>query len=294
MGLVTRERLLTAAIVGVAVLALLPSRLVTPWSEDVALLLTAPIRPAQRMLAAVHGWMRPAQFPDPSQGEALTRALEERDALQGELDRLLLHYAALESQLRELRAVTSADTRGGWRPISAVVVERPGGRRANLLGLSVGKGQGVQEGDPVVVGGNRLVGRILGPVDGSRAWVVPLDDSRVGRIDALAFPVQKGGASARSDGVMLQLRAIGDGRLLSELDRTTPISPGDVVLLNDATWRSAARGMRIGVVEHVGALDSNPLRAGVTVRMDVLPTRVSRVTVKVVDEPANSAEGGGG
>jgi hypothetical protein len=39
--------------------------------------------------------------------------------------------------------------------------------------------------------------------------------------------------------------------------------------------------MRIGVVESEGALDANPLRRRITVRMESDPLRQSRVVVKV-------------
>jgi cell shape-determining protein MreC len=259
----------------------------------VAAVLTLPLRPAEIVLAAAAQWLRPPENLYPVLSADAANLAQERDALQGELDRERIRSAALETQLAEFRVVMNADTRGGWRPVLARVVERPSGRRARLLGLNVGATQGVSEGDPVVVGGNRLVGRIYGPVDDSRAWVVPIDDSRIGRIDALVFPAGRVGTTAR-EGTMIQLRPQGGGLLVGELERAASIQPGDVVLLNDPTWKGAAVGMRVGTVERTGTLDANPLRAGITVRMEVDPTRIGNITVKVADPnaPALRAPGG--
>lgn len=290
MGFVTSQRLLGAAIAVAAGLALMPSAWMRPWADDLQAILHLPVRPVQALVAEARLWMRPGVdlYQDMTHGEAELAA--QRDALQGELDRERIRTATLEAQLMELRVVVDADTRAGWRPVLATVVERPAGRRARLLGLNVGAAQGVVEGDPVVVGGNRLVGRVHGPSESGRAWVVPLDDGRIGRIDALVYPAHRIGASIR-DGTMLQLLPDGRGYLQGELERAVAIKPGDVVLLNDPTWKSAAQGMRIGVVERIGALDANPLRTGVTVRMEIDPTRVGGVTVKVADSPKSTGGG---
>jgi hypothetical protein len=73
----------------------------------------------------------------------------------------------------------------------------------------------------------------------------------------------------------------GNRTLVGELESPADVKPGDTVLLSDATWRPAAQGMRIGVVESEGALDANPLRRRITVRMESDPLRVARVVVKV-------------
>jgi hypothetical protein len=94
--------------------------------------------------------------------------------------------------------------------------------------------------------------------------------------------------------VLVQLVPQGGRTLVGELEtgpdgRAADVRPGDSVLLSDATWRPAAQGMRIGLVESVGALDSNPLRRRITVRMEADPARLGRVVVKVQDA---AGEGG--
>jgi hypothetical protein len=139
----------------------------------------------------------------------------------------------------------------------------------------------------------------------NRSWVIPLDDRRCGRIDAIVLTGAAEGASAASEGtgaagkkadkgskadkarngggvsVLVQLVPQGNRRLIGELESPANVKKGDSVLLSDAGWRPAALGMQIGVVESVGALDANPLRRRITVRMESDPLRVPRVVVKV-------------
>jgi hypothetical protein len=110
--------------------------------------------------------------------------------------------------------------------------------------------------------------------------VVPLDDRRAGRIDAIAQPSAPAGAPIPA-GVFVQLVPAGNGRLVGELESEATVRPGDPVLLSDAAWKPSAQGMRVGVVERVGKLDANPLRTRIDVRMETEPARVGRVIVKV-------------
>jgi hypothetical protein len=128
-----------------------------------------------------------------------------------------------------------------------------------------------------------------GSAGAGRSLVVPLDDRRAGRIDAVVMalpPALPAGAKPPPKppapvAVLVQLLPAGKGRLVGEFDPSGEVKPGDAVILSDATWKPAAQGMRIGTVEAVGVLDANPLRRRVEVRMDVDPSRVGRVVVKV-------------
>lgn len=160
----------------------------------------------------------------------------------------------------------------------------------------------------MVVGGNQIIGMIAAGGAENRSWVIPLDDRRCGRIDAIVLPEAADGSSDASGGtgaggkkadkagrpdksdkarngtratVLVQLVPQGNRTLVGELESPADVKPGDSVLLSDAGWRPAAQGMRIGVVESEGALDANPLRRRITVRMESDPLRVARVVVKV-------------
>ena len=295
------RRTLAVVLCGAALLAVLPQSTQSPWSPGLASFLWAPLRPATAGLAWVRDRVRAPEEPYPGLPDELRAALEERDRLRGELDAADLRISKLERELGELTGYRPAE-RAGWRPRLASVVERSG-RPAVLLGIDIGASQGVAEGDPAVVGGNQLLGIVAAGGSEARSWVIPVDDRRAGRIDAVVHPTGSAG-SAGAEGrpaakgprptVLVQLVPQGNRTLVGELEpgadgRAADVRPGDAVLLSDASWRPAAQGMRIGLVESVGALDANPLRRRITVRMESDPTRIGRLVVKVRDAALQGA-----
>ena len=301
MPFVSSRRILVIALGGAALLSALPQSFQTPWSGTLAGVLWAPLAPGSSVLAWARDWVRAPAEPYQGLPEELRTAREDRDRLQGELDAVQLRVGQLERELGELSGYRPAD-RAGWQPRLATVIERGAGRPAGLLGIDVGTAQGIGEGDPVVVGGNQIIGVIAAGGAENRSWVIPLDDRRCGRIDAIVLPGAVDGASDASGGtatdgkkadnadkarngtrttVLVQLVPQGNRTLVGELESPADVKPGDSVQLSDAAWSTAAQGMRIGVVESEGALDANPLRRRITVRMESDPLRQSRVVVKV-------------
>jgi cell shape-determining protein MreC len=273
------HRLLSGAVAGAVLLSALPQRSFTGWSSGVATAMWAPLWPVTALLAVVRDRVRAPDEPHPGVPGALRESLEDRDRLQGELDAARLRVRQLEAELGEIAAYRPARD-SGWRPLAATVVQRSAGRPPGLFSIDAGSDQGVQPGDPVVVGGNRLIGVVAAGGAGGSSLVVPLDDRRAGRIDAIAQPSVPNGAPVPA-GVFVQLVPAGNGRLVGELESAAALRPGDPVLLSDAAWKPAAQGMRVGVVERTGPLDANPLRTRIDVRMETEPARVGRVIVKV-------------
>ena len=311
MPFVSSRRILVIALGGAALLSALPQSFQTPWSGTLAGVLWAPLVPGASVLAWARDWVRAPAEPYQGLPEELRTARESRDQLQGELDATQMRVWELERELGELSGYRPAD-RAGWQPRLATVIERGAGRPAGLLGIDIGTAQGIGEGDPVVVGGNQIIGMIAAGGAENRSWVIPLDDRRCGRIDAIVLPEAADGSSDASGGtgaggkktdkarnptrdkVLVQLVAQGNRTLIGELESPADVKPGDSVQLSDATWRPAAQGMRIGVVESVGVLDANPLRRRITVRMESDPLHQSRVVVKVrVPGPGQNARGTG-
>jgi cell shape-determining protein MreC len=290
------RRILAACLGGAALLSAAPQQSQAPWSGWVAAAVRLPLEPAVRGLGTVRDWVRPPDRPYAGLPEELRAALGDRDRLQGELNAAQLRVQDLERQLALLVRYRPAD-RSGWRPQPAPVVARGGGRPAGMIGIGTGSADGVAAGDPVVVGGNSLVGRVAEGVGEDRSWVIPADDRRIGLIDAEVRPSGTAGTGAAPPGkpqgprgnVLVQLRPKGDRRLEGVLESPSngqgaEVRVGDEVVLADATWPSSALGTRIGTVESAGPLDSNPLRRSVVVRMDCDPTRLGEdVIVKVRD-----------
>jgi cell shape-determining protein MreC len=295
------RRLLAVALGGAALLSALPQPAQARWSGTLAALVRAPLWPAVAGLTWVRDRIRAPSEPFQGLPEELRLAREESGRLRGELDAAELRVRELERQLGELSGYRPEE-RAGWRPALARVIERGGSRPAGTLGLDAGAGNGIEAGDPAVVGGNQLVGRVAEGVEPGRCWLVPLDARAAGRIDALVQPSGAAGTGEAAGGrakaprqpVLVQLSASGPRTFIGELEmpadgRVGEVRAGDAVVLSDATWRPAAQGMRIGTVESIGRLDSNPLRNRVTVRMEVDPSRLGSVVVKVRDRRERGA-----
>ncbi len=295
------RRFLAVVLGGAALLSAVPQSSQAPWSGWAAAAVRLPLEPAVRALGVLRDVVRAPEKPYPGLPDELRRALSDRDRLQGELNAAELRVRDLERQLALLVRYRPAE-RAGWRPQPASIVARGGGRPAGLLGLGIGTADGVSKGDPVVIGGNTLVGRVADGVSESRCWVIALDDRRIGLIDAEVRPSGSAGtgAGAPREGkgprasVLVQLRPQGDRRLDGELETPTngaapDVRIGDEVVLADATWPASALGTRIGFVESVGALDSNPLRRRVTVRLDCDPSRLGEDVIVKVRDPAGGA-----
>jgi len=125
-----------------------------------------------------------------------------------------------------------------------------------------------------------LVGRVAGEPTDVRCWLAPLTDSSTGRVDAYIAPADRPEAGP-SESISIQLRTDSSGFLVGEVEATKQISQGDVVRLADATWKSAAQGMRLGSVAGVYRSDKNPLRVRIEVKTEVDSDRLRQVTLKI-------------
>lgn len=172
--------------------------------------------------------------------------------------------------------------RGGREvaPLLASVTARGEGPSARMLALNAGKREGVQSGDPAVVGGDILVGRIADNPTDVRCWLAPLTDPSTGRVDAYIAPGDRPEAGP-AESVLIQLRNDSSGYLVGEIEYNNFISQGDTVRLADSTWKAAAQGMRIGTVIGSHRSDKNPLRLLVQVKTEVDSDRLRQVTLKI-------------
>lgn len=269
---------------GLAALSLLPPRWLQPWTSDVAAVVWFPLRPIEHGLSAIGRAMRAPAERDPSLDERSRELSNERDELRGLLYAERLRSADLEDRVRQLEATARFDQARGSRPLSATVVARAG-PATGVLTLNVGSGHGVRAGDPAVVRGDLLVGRVAADLTATQSFLVPIDHPGIGRLDAVVI-VQGAESMKAAQLPVIQVRPDGKGSLIGEVTTSAGVAEGDVVRLNDPTWKAAAQGMRLGTVRSVKALDSNPLRRRVEVVPDVEPGRVGNVTLKCEAEAA--------
>ena len=268
-----------ACLLVTVVISIAPSQRVIPWTTDIAAVLWLPLTPPAHALMALRHWLRPLR----DELKYLDSQLlsDERDRFRALWHSERIHAEDLEQRLAQLDRAKKMD-RGGREvaPLLASVTARGEGPGERMLALNAGKRDGVQSGDPAVVGGDILVGRVAGEPTDVRCWLAPLTDSSTGRVDAYIAPADRPEAGP-SESISIQLRTDSSGFLVGEVEATKQISQGDVVRLADATWKSAAQGMRLGSVVGVYRSDKNPLRVRIEVKTEVDSDRLRQVTLKI-------------
>ncbi|MBX3355213.1 MAG: hypothetical protein KF724_05905 [Phycisphaeraceae bacterium] len=267
------------------VAACMPPAWLAPWSSDVAAIAAVPIRPLEWTLARVRRALRPAATAPGDIDERLRELTEDRDHYRALWFAERLRVGEVEARLEAVEAVRRLD-RSGARPISASILAHVAGPGSELLAVDVGRDAGVSAGDPVVVKGDRLLGRIADQPQSHRALIVPTTHRLNGRIDALIDPGSGGDPSGGDAAfVPVQLSPQGGDRLVGEIAAGGRVAVGDIVRLADPAWKRAAQGMRLGVVRSMRPLDSNPLRLRIEVIPEVEVSRVGVVVVKGDAEP---------
>lgn len=276
-------RMFLAVVLVTAGVAVLPASLLRPWTDDVSALLWLPLRPPAHLLTSLRHWLRPVV--DDTAGRDLQLLVEDRDRLRALWHSEQLKTEELRQKLQQLDRASRLDrTSAPVEPLLATVVGRGSGASERFLSLGAGARDGVREGDPAVIGGDLLVGRVLGAPGEVSCWLAPLVDSSSGRLDVYISPADRPEASP-ADAVRAQIRAGARGLLVGEVDGSGRVSEGDVVRLWDLTWKPAAQGMRIGVVRRVGRSDRSPLRTEVEVECGSDPSRLRQVTLKLEARP---------
>ena len=273
------SRLFLACLLATAGISFLPSARVIPWTTDIAAILWLPLTPPAHALSALRHWLRPPR--DEAKNLDAKLLSDERDRFRALWHSERIHNEELEQRLAQLDRAKKMD-RGGREvsPLLASVTARGEGPGGRMLALNAGTRDGVQGGDPAVVGGEILVGRIAGEPTDVRCWLAPLTDPSTGRVDAYIAPADRPEAGP-AESVRVQLRPDSTGLLLGDLEGNKQITEGDIARLADATWKSAAQGMRMGTVVRVTRSDKNPLRLRVEVKLEVDPDRLRQVTLKI-------------
>jgi cell shape-determining protein MreC len=272
-----------AALIASAALAMVPARLLTPWTNDLSALLWVVLRPPAHLLTTFRHWLRPAG--EESSGKDLQLLIDDRDRLRALWHSEQLRAEELQQRLEQIeRTARNNPVNAPVLPVLATVVGRGVGASERFLSLGAGARDGVCEGDPAVIGGDLLVGRVMGAPSEVSSWLAPILDASSGRLDVYISPADRPEARP-GEGVKAQVRTNGRGALVGEVDGSGRVTEGDVVRLWDPTWKPAAQGMRIGVVRRVGRSDRSPLRTQVEVECAVDPLRLRQVTLKVEVAP---------
>lgn len=273
------SRLYLACLFLTAGCSFLPSARVTPWTTDVAAVLWLPLTPPAHALMVLRHWLRPPR--DESKYLDSQLLSDERDRFRALWHSERIRSDELEQRLTQIERAKKMD-RGGREvaPLLASVTARGEGPGERILALNAGKREGVQNGDPAVVGGDVLVGRVVGEPTDVRCWLAPLTDPSTGRVNAYIAPADRPEAGP-AESILIQLRNDSSGNLVGEIEAIHQISQGDIVRVADPTWKAAAQGMRMGKVVGIHRSDKNPMRLRVEVKAEVDSDQLRQVTLKI-------------
>lgn len=277
-------RAFLVVVLATAAVSVMPARWLRPWTNDLSGLIWVPLRPPAHLLTALRHWLRPAK--EDASARDMQLLVEDRDRFRALWHSEQLRAEELQQRLAQIDR-TNRMNRGGVpvEPLIVSVTGRGTGTSERFLALAAGARDGVREGDPAVIGGDVLVGRVLGAPTDVSCWLAPIVDSSAGRLDVYITSADRPEAGP-SEGVKAQIRPGSRGLLVGEVDGSaTRIDEGDIVRLWDATWKPSAQGMRVGVVRRVGRSDRSPLRTQIEVECGVDPTRLRQVTLKVEAGP---------
>ena len=246
MAFIERVRTPLIPAVVVAALAFAPPAWLG-WSAEVGAVLWIPLNPIAHVAASARSWLRPSR-PDlpPVEVEAL---LEERETLRALATRLRIELDLAEAELAALEG-EPRPPQGGASPLAAtVLVVEPDGR----MRINKGARHDVAAGDPVVEGGEILVGRIADPPGAAWSVVVPAEHRAGGTLRARLSASDD--PSARATLVLLE--PTGDG-WRGETDEGLAMA-GATLRLDDPAWPASAQGLLLGRVARVRAIDQRPL-----------------------------------
>jgi cell shape-determining protein MreC len=285
----TSQRLFLAAVAATAVLALFPARWPPArWMASLGEVVRLPMRPIEEGGRRLALWLRPPrgefdQFdPEARQRiEALTQELELTEALYAQSQGRIME---LEQMLRELNQPQAMLGSGVSMIVASIRHEaRITGTSTNpaieAVDLRAGSRDGVKLGTVAVFGGVHLVGRIR------RVWplgseLVALSHPSTGLMRAVVMPRSRPDA-APDEGIVVQLRPVGDGTFVGDVRAEDRLSAEDVVRLDDTRWPGTAQMMVIGHVESIEEKIDQPLRRTVIVRPRYRLNDLSRVVLKI-------------
>lgn len=296
-SLLTHERLLTASVIALVILALLPARL--GW-------LIAPLGALPRMLVspiqrATHWFGAAALGPARGMDDAERRALEaERDHWRSLFERMNERYAEAQNRLVTYEAGALTPEPGVRLP-RAAVIGAAGPPGSHLLRLNAGSNDGVTRGTVAVVDNVQVVGRVE-QVSARSCLLVLITQRGQPPIDG-SIILDDSPEAGENRSVTCQLYGQGNGTLRGQVEYKSsagwaavkPLAIGQTVYLADKTWPSTSRMLVLGRVREIQTLAAAPLRPIVVVEPTIHSLdRLTEVVLRIPVEEGTAPGPGGG
>lgn len=278
------RRAMTAAVVLLALLAIVPARWVG-WVGQFGALARYAVGPVSGLVTWAGARIAPTAADDPR----LQELTAQRDQFQAMYLQQRELVTLLQRQLDEFRA---SDAELGLRLLSARVIGATSNPGAGILTIKAGRRHDVEPRTVATVGGAQVVGRVEDVAAFSSSLVL-LTAKGSGAVDGVIVLDGEDRIDCR------YLFPQDDGTLRGYVEYKAPAAGkqpaqaqlGQVVRLRDDAWGPSAQMLVLGVVDRIDNPADSPLRQIITVRPTVRLDRVTEVTLRLVAQPAGEPGG---
>ncbi len=279
--------------------ALLPVRVLRPWTNDVARLVLIPLVPVTHLSSSLRDRIRPSlsSFEPSRPGFASTEVL----ALEAEVERLRTLYEAsrldasrLEESLVALRATSTRAGRGALIDVAAAtgsIVATSNGENDGIVRINAGTRHGVVPGSAVFIDGDVFAGLVSEDVGSFISSVTP--STRLPSIGCRIYPATGSDPTqpiGSAPGAVL--KPTGRGTWTADVASAGELAVGMVARVADDRMPRSALGARVGRVVAIAPIEQVPLARRIEVE-PILKAKDAASAVVVLEMGVLGAGEGG-
>lgn len=275
-------RRLDWTLVGFAfLLAVLPARLLAPWTSDVARIVSVPIVPLMHLGMATRDAIRPPREAFDHRAPEVIALEMQAEAARTLFEQSRLRVEALEREVSSLKGIRGQLGNTAVQLETATVVGIDPTRREGLVRINVGARHGVHRDSVVIVGGDVFGGLV---VNDPTEFVSIVRPALKCTLSVRLYPAE--GVEPARDPRLLQgtvLKPAEGGVWTGDIASELAIREGEIARLTDERYGSVAKGLRVGRVRRI--LPNEQVPGARIVEVEPLALLVDESTVIVAMEP---------
>lgn len=246
-------------------LVLLPARVLTPWTNPAARLLSVPLAPLTHAGMYLRDRIRPPRESFDARAPEVIRLESELAQYRTLYEQSRLERERLERSMAALQAVSTRAGTEGVRLAEASVIASDPTRADATVRLNAGERHGVRAGAPVFVDGDIFAGIVANDVGAYSCAVIPA--SKLSGIGVRLYPAEGSDAQANVQGFPgAVLKPLPNGNWTAEVASTVELREGLIARLADERYPRVALGTRVGIVVRVEPIEQVPLARRIEVR----------------------------
>ena len=262
-------------------LAVLPARLLAPWTSDVARIVSVPIVPLMHLGMATRDAIRPPREAFDHRAPEVIALEMQAEAARTLFEQSRLRVESLEREVATLKGARAQIGNGAVQLETATVVGVDPTRREGLVRINVGARHGVHR-DSVVIMGADIFGGLV--ANDPTEFVSLVRPALKCNLSVRLYPAQ--GMEPARDPRVLQgtvLQPTEGGVWVGDIASDLPIREGEVARLSDERYGGIAKGLRVGRVRRI--LPNEQVPGARIVEVEPFALLVDESTVIVAMEP---------